>query len=238
MSLPTQVPDVTATVETEPYGIHGLDEKYMTHYSVGLEKTAMKPNVLRAARFFQMTQLLKLTQGIDGATAEAGCFRGLASFLICKYRKEVDASFDGTGHFMVDSFEGLSEPVAEDGELSKTRYMEGVFTRTSLEVCQNTLNEFPGASIIKGWIPTAFHELPDQQYRFVHIDVDIYQPTLDALQYFFPKMAPGGIIVVDDFGPWPGEKWPGCKIAVEQFSQEVQIPFAHLDTRNAMFIKR
>ena len=237
MASPTQLPNAT-TPKSQQYGVHCLDERYMAYYEAGLEKAVMGSHVWRTPRFFQMTQLLNLTRGIAGATAEAGCFRGLASYLICKYRQDEDASFDGTGHFMVDSFEGLSEPVELDGDFSKTRHAEGAFTKTSLEHCERTMGDFPGATIIKGWIPTAFQELPDQAYRFVHIDVDIYEPTLDGLRYFYPRMSPGGMIVVDDFGPWPGDKWLGCKIAVEQFSEEVGVPFAHLDTGNAVLIKR
>jgi hypothetical protein len=48
----------------------------------------------------------------------------------------------------------------------------------------------------------------------------------------------GGIVVIDDFGPWHGGEWPGCAAAVREFSAESGLPFASLDTGNAIFIKR
>lgn len=228
----------TKSLGRQDYGVHTLDEQFMSIYRLGLKTAGMEENSWRRARFFHTMQMLTLTNGIEGVTAEAGCYRGLASFLICEYCKIETPGFDGRGHFMIDSFEGLSAPVEEDGTLSNQRYAEGAFTATSLERCQNTMIGFPNANIIQGWIPKAFEELPEQSYRFVHIDVDIFEPTLDCLRYFYPRMSPGGMIVIDDFGPWPGGLWGGCKIAVEQFSDEFGVPFAKLDTANAVVVKR
>ena len=228
----------TPKIDEERYGVHLLNETYMRLYQKGLETAQMPEHPWRTPRFFHLIQMLTLTNGLEGATVEAGCFRGLASYLICEHRKLEQSDFDGAGHFMIDSFEGLSEPVDEDGDFSKQRHSEGAFKQTSLEHCQNTMKGFPKTTIIRGWIPKAFDELPDQKYRFVHIDVDIYEPTLDSLRYFYPRLVTGGIIVVDDYGPWPGNKWPGCKIAVEEFSNEFNVPMVGLDTGNAVCIKR
>ena len=48
--------------------------------------------------------------------------------------------------------------------------------------------------------------LAETRYRFVHIDVDIYEPTYACLEYFHPRMVEGGLIVIDDYGfpSWPG----------------------------------
>ena len=52
---------------------------------------------------------------------------------------------------------------------------------------KNLLKEFEFIKIYKGWIPEVFKE-NNKTYQFVHIDVDLYQPTFDALNYFFPKL--------------------------------------------------
>ena len=100
------------------------------------------------------------------------------------------------------------------------------------------MHQFPNVEIVKGWIPDVLSTLAEQNYRFVHVDVDLYQPTLDSLGYFYPRMTVGGIIVIDDYGPWPGNQWPGCLKAVQEFSKEHDVPFAPLDTGNAIIIKR
>ena len=206
----------------------------MQDYTEGLVQSRMPEHTFRPQRFYHMIQALRFSAGLEGATAEAGCFRGLSSYLICCQRRREEPSFDGAGHFMVDSFQGLSTPTEQDGAFGAKRYAEGAFTTTSLEHCRKSLQDFPRAEIIQGWIPQAFGTLPEQRYRFVHIDVDIYQPTKDALAYFYPRLSPGGMIVVDDHGPWPEGQWPGCRVAVAEFVQESNARFMLFSSGNAL----
>lgn len=224
--------------ELKPYSACRLDREFCELYRTGIESTRMADHPWRDGRFFQMVQMLRLTEGLPGATCEAGCFRGLASWLICQYRRKAEPGFDGSGHWMVDSFEGLSPPVAEDGDFAARRYAEKAFTKTSVEHVRKALQDFPGVRIEKGWIPEVFDRLPDQRYRFVHVDVDIYAPTLACLEYFFPRLVPGGILVCDDYGPWPEGEWTGCGTAVREFCQREAISFAALETGNAVLVRR
>jgi len=69
---------------------------------------------------------------------------------------------------------------------------------------------------------------------FVHIDVDLYQPTLAALEYFYPRLAAGGIIVCDDYGSL---SFPGAYKAVEEFSRKYNEPILRFTTCQAVIIK-
>lgn len=211
-----------------------LHTDFIALYEEGLAQSQTGEHVWRRPRFLHMTQLLGLTAGIPGATAEAGVFRGLGSYLICRTRRAEDAGFDGTGHFAIDSFEGLPEVAEIDGPTAA----KGRFSDTSVEHVRQTLATFPGVSIVKGWIPEAFDDLPEQTYRFVHIDVDLHDATRDSLHYFYPRMSQGGIIVIDDYGPWPNGAWPGCMKATKDFCAEYALAHAALDTGNAFIIKR
>jgi hypothetical protein len=223
---------------TDSYAAHRLDETFVQWYGEGIHAAKMADHPWRGGRFFQMIRMLQLTDGLEAATAECGCYRGLSSFLICQYRRLREPDFRGATHFVIDSFEGLSRPVAVDGDFSARRHAENAFKQTSVEHVRQTLRDFPAVPIFKGWIPDVFSELPDQAYRFVHIDVDIYEPTLAAFRYFYPRLVAGGIIVCDDYGPWPDGNWPGCKVACEEFSREIGVPYAGLETGNAVMIKR
>jgi len=86
-------------------------------------------------------------------------------------------------------------------------------------------------------VPKAFVCLIEQRYKFVHIDVDLYQPTFDSLCYFYPRLSSNHIIVIDDFTPWPqGGKYIGCANAVIDFCLTNNVSFASLDSGNALFI--
>ena len=232
------VPNFEVTTEVTDHASHQLIPEYMEAYGAGLKKAKMRDMPQRRARFFHLTQMLQITRGVPGNTAEAGVFRGLSSFLICHFLRREIATSNGETHFMIDSFEGLSKPVEKDGKFPVKRHEEGAFTHTSVEIVQETLSDFGGVNIHKGWIPKVFAELPEQKYRFVHIDVDVYEPTLASFRYFFPRMSPGGIMMCDDFGPWAKNNWPGCIRAVKEFADESGQAYAVMNTGNVMFIKR
>lgn len=188
-------------------------------YQAGMIATGTRPITLRRRlRHFSLVQLFRETLPLEGLVAECGCFRGLSSYILCSFLKSADGQFNGAGYRIFDSFAGLSEPQAEDiiegddADAKRLRKMTqpGAFAAT-LETVKDNLGEFPGIEYFPGWIPDAFPDEPDVQYRFVHVDVDIYQPTRDCFEYFYPRLVPGGIIVTDDYA------WPGARKAIEEF---------------------
>jgi O-methyltransferase len=181
----------------------------------------------RRARFFNLMQALESTYGLPGDVIECGCWKGLSSYLTCNYIRRKEPSFVGKGFTVVDSFEGLSEPTAEDS-IEQDLIADGIdrkgkpFKRSGaysapVENVARVLAEFPAVSFVKGWIPQVLYSLPATQYRFVHVDLDFYAPTLGALEYFYPRLVLGGVIVCDDYG---SVFWPGAKRAVEVFCEQ------------------
>jgi O-methyltransferase len=66
-----------------------------------------------------------------------------------------------------------------------------------------------------GWIPERFAEIADAQFCFVNVDVDLYEPTRESLEFFYPRMVPGGVLVLDDYGS--ALQSPGVARAVDEF---------------------
>ena len=78
---------------------------------------------------------------------------------------------------------------------------------------KKNLSQFPQRfKLFKGWIPDKFHEVSDKKFCLVHIDVDLYQPTLDSLNFFWDKLN-GGVLVCDDYGSL---LCPGTKKAMDK----------------------
>ena len=69
----------------------------------------------------------------------------------------------------------------------------------------------------KGPFPLTVEDLKEDQYAFVHLDADLYQPTLAALRYFYPKLSAGGVIIVHDYN----HHWDGARKAVTEFMTEI-----------------
>jgi O-methyltransferase len=194
----------------------------------------------RRVRFYNTMQLFLQSIELEGAMIECGCFRGLSSFMMCGYLKALHPKFSGKDFFIVDSFEGLSEPTKEDdleqGANQNPRFFAGAGTfATSMDHVRNVLLGFPEVQLYKGWIPEVLQDLPDVKYRFVHIDVDLYQPIKAALEYFHARLVPGGMIVIDDYGSL---FWPGAKLAVEEFCSTNCVQFLKISTAQAVIWRR
>lgn len=209
-------------------------------YFAGCVATGTPPVPLRRRnRFLNLIRKLDEVRDLEGVVAECGCFRGLSSFLMCSRLRQADPAFDGTGYQIYDSFQGLSEPLPEDepedphsAEASRVQQMKkkGAYA-ASLDSVRRALAPFPGIGFFPGWIPTAFAPDNPLTYRFVHVDVDLYQPTIDAFRYFWPRMVPGARMVCDDYN------WAGAKRAVEEFCAEAGVSFDVTPSYQAWFAK-
>ena len=79
---------------------------------------------------------------------------------------------------------------------------------------RKALSDFAKVRFHPGWIPDRFQDVDDRKFSFVHIDVDLTEPTRESLAFFYPRMVPGGIIVCDDYGQSTS---PGATQAVDRF---------------------
>ncbi|HXX56061.1 MAG TPA: TylF/MycF/NovP-related O-methyltransferase, partial [Methanoregula sp.] len=104
-----------------------------------------------------------------------------------------------------------------------------------LDCVRDNLREFGFIELKKGWIPERFGEISSERFSFVHIDVDLYQPIRDSLEFFYPRMIPGGIIVLDDYG-YLG--FPGAKKATDEFIKNRPDFFLDLPSGSAFIIKK
>jgi len=183
------------------------------------------------------------TIDVPGDRVECGVFSGFGSLLMCRLMRARHPGFDGTGFHLVDSFEGLSPPVAEDavafrdkpgrGRVAVLGFGKGEFA-APIEYARAAMREFPGARIHQGWIPDVLAALPDTRFAFVHVDVDLYQPTLACLEHFHPRLAAGGAIVCDDYG---APRFPGAARAWDEYCDRHRIPFVVLDTGQSIILR-
>jgi O-methyltransferase len=161
-------------------------------------------------------ELLK-THG-DSPIAECGVFTGLTATLLCSY-------MGASEYHGFDWFKGL-EPAAED-ENSNEICRPGLFAKSPLHAQKALAGQ--RAEIHVGHIPEVLYEQPERTYRFAHIDVDCYHPTLTALRYFWPRLETGGRMVCDDFASWKGAR---------RASDEFGVPYSVLDTGQASWVKQ
>jgi hypothetical protein len=130
--------------------------------------------------------------------AECGVYKGGSALLIAR---AIQAARSAGGPSAVelllfDTFEGMPDTTGADAQV----HTAGDFGDTSLEAVAKVMSPFPFASLHPGLIPASLNGLEDHRFSFVHIDVDLYRSTLDCLEFFYPRLVPGGIMLFDDYG--------------------------------------
>lgn len=172
-------------------------------------------------------QLLRLTASVEGDTAECGVLAGASSWLICAANRHRGTP---NQHHLFDSFEGLSEPNENDGD-----YWSKGALAVSDEVVARNLAPFADMLVFhKGWIPDRFPDVADRRFSFVHVDVDLEQPTRDSLEFFYDKLNPGGIFLCDDYA---FGSCPGATKAIDEFLDDKVEKMIKLDSGGGFFMK-
>lgn len=198
-------------------------------YEESLRASGMEwsDNFSKQCRFYSLYQLARhaVFSHPDLDAAECGCWRGHSTHFVSTLLRR--GGFTGTFH-VFDSFGGgLSDLSAHDKneryEMTpeEVRAQKELFASTE-EGVRRVLKTFPFTRLYKGWIPERFSEVADRQFAFVHIDVDLYEPIRDSLAFFFPRLADGGAIVLDDYGL---AQFPGAKKAADEYLADKKVQF-------------
>jgi O-methyltransferase len=214
--------------------------KRMELYFEGLDRTNLKQtdNFSKQLRFYSLQQIIEyvLALKLNGDVAECGCWKGHSSFIISTLLSK--NNFQNQFHIF-DSFEGgLSEKTEKDqndqyGLSGEETIKEKEMFFSLEENVGKVLEKFDFIKLYKGWIPDRFEEVKGQKFSFVHIDVDLYDPTLDSLEFFYPRLVEKGSIVVDDYGFM---QFPGCKRAVDEFLKRNEYTFFYEMPAGGCFI--
>lgn len=186
---------------------------------------------IQEIRCFFLQSALRSVHDVDGDVAECGTRNGKSALYMLE-ACERDRNF-----YLFDSFEGLSDPHPVKDTLKSAFVNDGAerMFATDVEKVKGRFSEFPNANIMQGWIPERFGEIADRRFCFVHIDVDLYEPTLDTLEFFYERTEPGGFIVCDDYG---SGFFPGARDAMDEFFADKPEKPAELPQGQAFVVKR
>tara|TARA_Y100000590_G_scaffold448515_1_gene585290 strand:- start:38 stop:805 length:768 start_codon:yes stop_codon:yes gene_type:complete len=189
-------------------------------YFEGLKKSENEAsdNFAKQLRFYSLIQMVEkiLKHHNVYDFVECGCWKGHSSYIISHLINKTNKKVK---FHIFDSFEGLSNSTKKDGEFylksEKQKNSTKEYFRSSENFVKNiVLKDFNFIKTYKGWIPERFDEVKDRTFSFVHIDVDLYQPTYDSLEFFFPRLNKGGSIVCDDYN---SSTFPGAKEAWDEY---------------------
>lgn len=179
-------------------------------------------------RKFALRGFAERAATLPGDFVECGVYKGASAYLLSKV---IRSRAPWKRLHLFDSFAGLSSPGPHDGSY----WRKGALAASLSEVQRNLAEFCDFIALYPGWIPERFCDVADRRFALVHIDVDLFDPTRSCLEFFGPRLVPGGVIVCDDYG---FETCPGARRAVDEFAAAAATPVVHLPTGQGVLFAR
>lgn len=148
-------------------------------------------------------------EGISGSVAEAGVYRG-------DFARHINRYFPDRKCYLFDTFSGFTDyDIAREQKESMTSadYMKDV-------KIEEVLAKMPNKEKIilrPGRFPETAEGI-DDRFAFVNLDMDLYEPTIEGLRFFYPRMSEGGVILIHDYF---SEAYPNIEQSVDDFVREL-----------------
>lgn len=145
-------------------------------------------SLLSPDRLVSIQELLKSVNHLEGNIAEVGCYKGGVGFYL-------DRHSNGKKVFLFDTFEGIPMQGENDP------HPVGDFNDSPYETVRDFFLDSQNVTVVKGLFPGSSEGIikKSDKFCFVHLDADQYESTLNSLEFFYPKMVQGGIIIMDDW---------------------------------------
>ena len=167
------------------------------------------PDKVRFFNFWFQAEKIK-KDGIKGHFAELGVYKGETAKIL--HNLDTNRKL-----YLFDSFTGF-EPKDLEGETGEAAtYKQKDFADTSLEKVEKYIDGNKNIIYRNGHFPKTAKGLEKEIFSLVNIDADLYNPTKDGLEFFYPRLAPGGVIIVHDYN----HKWEKLMKAVDDFVKTI-----------------
>ncbi len=161
-----------------------------------------------------------IRQGVPGDFIETGVWRGGASI----FMRAVLKAYGETDRivWLADSFQGLPKPNSSKyPQDAGARFWEYTYLAVPLEEVQANFRRYDllddQVRFLVGWFRDTLPTAPIERLAILRLDGDLYESTMDALTHLYPKLSPGGYVIVDDYG------LPPCRAAVDDYRAEHKI---------------
>ena len=189
----------------------GCDWPSQAHSMIGIERLENLQ--------YCVEQVIK--DNIPGDLIETGVWRGGACIFMRAILKAHGVKNKCV--WVADSFAGLPPPNTEkypqDTNLDFTQ-----FTELAISLDEVKLNFFrydlldENVQFLKGWFRDTLPQAPIEKLSVLRLDGDLYESTMDGLINLYPKLSPGGFVIVDDYGDIQA-----CRQAVHDYRDAHQI---------------
>ena len=168
------------------------------------------PDKVRLYNFW--LQIYRLDKDkVGGDFAELGVYKGESSRLLHLMAPERELH-------LFDTFEGFTNADLTPETGKAATYSDKHFADTSVnKVLKKISGNAEKIKIHAGYFPQSAEGIDDVAFALVSLDADLYNPTKAGLEYFYPRLSPGGVIFIHDYN----YKWEGLMKAVDEFAKNI-----------------
>lgn len=174
---------------------------------------------------------------IPGGFAECGVWRG--GSVLAMVRQLQALGCDDRDVYLYDTFDGMTAPTerdtsafdppalevwesaADDGERPWAGlFDDGVFNERQVQqLLQSTGYPQDRIHLVRGPVEETLPARAPHQLALLRLDTDWYESTKHELQHLYPRLSPGGVLIIDDYG-----HWDGCRQAVDEYFSSEAAP--------------
>ena len=206
------------------HGCHSIsqDAEFLELYSRLHHQKILLQSVSEAFNLWDLCRSTGIFSGAD--IAEAGVYKGGSARLMCGVR----------GARTLHLFDTFGDHGGMPQTLSEVdpNHKKGDFGDSRLDEVKRVFEGEPRVNFYPGFFPATATPVMGREFSFVHLDMDIYQSTLDGLAFFWPRMVTGGILASHDYSFISNS---GVKKAFDEFFGNQPIPRIRLwDTHVAV----
>jgi hypothetical protein len=156
---------------------------------------------------------------IDGDFVELGVWYGLLSHVMCNY---IDIDKTNKTFWLVDSWGKI------EGSHPNPAYEKDIY-----HIVNERFRKWKNVKLIRGLVPEALNEISSSKIAYLGIDMNSSKPERLALEFFYDKIQPGGVIFFDDYG-WG---YPELRYEVDDFLKDKPEKLLHFPSGNSILIK-
>jgi hypothetical protein len=187
---------------------------------------------IRIAKLLAHCELYRMVESIPGEIIECGVFKGtsLARFATFRdlfsnsYSKKI-VGFDTFGEFPETEF---SDDQSFREKFIKNAGSESISKEQLMQVLKHKGTD-KNVELVEGdimqTVPEYVEKHPELRISLLNLDTDIYEPAKVILEYLYPKIVKGGILILDDYGTFPGETKAVEEYFAESHIQIKKFPF-------------
>jgi O-methyltransferase len=168
---------------------------------------------------------------LDGDFVECGVSTGIVSRAVANY---VDFGRHARKFWLVDTFEGIpiEQASTQEQSLAQSKNARHYFDCYE-DVCSH-FSRYGNVRVVKGRVPEVLHEVSADAVCYLHIDMNIAEPEVDAIRYFWHRLTPGALVVFDDYGSLVHAEQ---KRALDLFADSVNVRILAMPTGQGLLLK-